>query len=165
MPNNASALARLERAAIRMAEENGFEYVDTELVKEPSGKFLRIYIDKPGGIELDELEKFHKAIRSLADDIDYDYMEVSSPGADRPLKKPRDFEKAMGQVVEVRLYKPLNGSKQFNAVLKSFDGKNIGLDFNGEELSLEQKAVALIRPFIDVDKELEESAELENKDN
>ena len=161
MPNNTSALARLERVAIRMAEESGLEYVDTELVKEPSGKFLRIYVDKNGGIGLDELEAFHKQIRSVADDIDYDYMEVSSPGADRPLKKPRDFEKAIGQTVEVKLYKPLDGKKQFTAVLKGYDGKAVTLDIAGEELTVEQKAIALIRPFIDVEKMLDESDEKE----
>ena len=160
MPNNNQALARLESAAIRMAEENGLEYVDTELVKEPSGRFLRIYIDKVGGISLNELETFHKQLRPYADDVDYDYMEVSSPGADRPLKKQSDFDKAQGQTVEVKLYKPLNGQKQFLATLEGFRDGVISLSVNGEGLTLEQKAVALIRPFVDVEKELEQSKDI-----
>ena len=75
MPNKTSALARLECVAIRMAEEAGLEYVGTELVKEPSGKFLRIFVDKEGGITLSELEDYHRSILKLTDDIDYDYME------------------------------------------------------------------------------------------
>ena len=160
MPNNTAALARLERAAIRMAEEDGLEYIDTELVKEPSGKFLRIYVDKPGGISLNELEPFHRKLLSLVADIDYDYMEVSSPGADRPLKTQRDFDRAMGQTVEVKLYKPLNGQKQFIGALAGFDSGIIRVEIGEETLELEQKSVALIRPFVDVDKELSQSSEI-----
>ncbi len=155
MPNNAEALARLERAAIRMAEQAGLEYVDTELVKEPSGRFLRIFVDKPGGVTLDDIEAFHKQLRPFADDVDYDYMEVSSPGADRPLKKPRDFERALGQAVEVKLYKPLNGAKQYIGTLEGFENGVVTIGFNGESLSLEQKQTALIRLYVDVDGELE----------
>ena len=160
MPNNTALLARLASAAARMAEENGFEYVDTELVKEPSGRFLRVYIDKQGGITLNELEQFHKRIRPLADDIDYDYMEVSSPGADRPLKKPRDFERAMGLTVEVRLYKPVDGAKQFIGTLTGFENGVIEIEDASGKRSFEQKSVAQIRPFVDVDKELDDSKDL-----
>ncbi len=160
MPNNTSALARLERAAIRMAEEAGLEYVDTELVKEPSGKFLRIYVDKEGGITLNELEAFHRSLLKLTDDIDYDYMEVSSPGADRPLKTERDFAKAMGKVVEVKLYKPLDGKKQLFGELTGFENGVITVKIDEAEYKLEQKSVALIRPFVDVDKELLESKDI-----
>ena len=159
MPNNTTALARLERAAIRMAEEAGLEYVDTELVKEPSGKFLRIYVDKEGGITLNELESYHRSLLKLTDDIDYDYMEVSSPGADRPLKTPRDFEKALGKTVEVKLYKPQDGKKQFFGDLTGFENGVITIKIGEETLSFEQKSVALIRPFVDVEKELEQSQE------
>jgi len=160
LPNNTALLARLASAAARMAEENGFEYVDTELVKEPSGRFLRVYIDKQGGITLNELEQFHKRIRPLADDIDYDYMEVSSPGADRPLKKPRDFERAMGLTVEVRLYKPMDGAKQFIGTLTGFENGVIEIEDASGKRSFEQKSVAQIRPFVDVDKELDDSKDL-----
>ena len=160
MPNKTSALARLECVAIRMAEEAGLEYVGTELVKEPSGKFLRIFVDKEGGITLNELEDYHRSILKLTDDIDYDYMEVSSPGADRPLKTERDFEKAMGKAVEVKLYKPQDGKKQLFGELSGFDGSIISIRIGEETLTLEKKNVALIRPFVDVEKELAQSQEL-----
>ena len=160
MPNNTQALARLERAAIRMAEESGFEYVDTELVKEPSGKFLRIYIDKEGGITLNELETFHRGLLSLTDDIDYDYMEVSSPGADRPLKTERDYAKAMGNTVEVKLYKPLNGQKQFFGTLSGYGKDSVCVTLGEEVLTFEKKGIALIRPFVDVDSELAQSKDI-----
>ena len=160
MQNQSALLARLEKTAIRMAEESGLEYIDTELVKEPSGRFLRIYVDKTGGVTLDELEVFHKQIRSFADDIDYDYMEVSSPGADRPLKKPGDFERAMGKTVELKLYSPLNGQKQFMGALTAFENGHIHLDINGTDTVFEQKAVALVRPFVDVDQELAQNTDI-----
>ena len=160
MLNTSAQMARLERAAVRLAEEKGLEYIDTELVKEPAGKFLRIYIDRPGGITLDELEVYHKLIRDEADDIDYDYMEVSSPGADRPLKKPRDFDRAMGQTVEVKLYTPVNGSKQYCGTLTGYDEENIRISVNDVETVFPKKSVALIRPFVDVEGELENAPEL-----
>ena len=155
MLNQTQLLARLEHEAVRLAEESGFEYIDTEIVKEPTGRYLRIYIDKPEGITLNELEVYHKAIRSFADDIDYDYMEVSSPGADRPLKKQKDFERAMGTVVELKLYKSRDGKKQFTGTLTGFENGEITLEINGAEAKFTQKETALIRPFIDVESELE----------
>lgn len=160
MSNQSASMARLERAAVRLAQEKQFEYIDTELVKEPAGRFLRIYIDRPGGITLNELEDFHKLIRSEADDIDYDYMEVSSPGADRPLKKPADFERAIGLIVELKLYTPVNGTKQFMGVLASYEDGEITLDINGTQTKFNQKAVAMVRPYVDVDSELEQNKDI-----
>lgn len=160
MQNTTSQIARLEQAAIKLAGQMGLEYIDTELVKEPGGRFLRIYVDNETGITLNELELFHKAIRSETDDIDYDYMEVSSPGADRPLKKPRDFERAMGQTVELKLYTPLNGTKQYMGVLCGYEDDSIRILINDVETVFPRKTVALIRPFVDVESELEENRDL-----
>ncbi len=145
---------------MKLAGEMNLEYIDTEIVKEPGGRFLRIYVDNEEGISLNELETFHKAIRGETDDIDYDYMEVSSPGADRPLKKPRDFERAMGLEVELKLYTPLDGVKQFRGILSGYEDGIITLLMNGENKSFEQKAVAVIRPYIDVESELEASKDI-----
>ena len=160
MQNTNAQIARLEKAAMKLAGEMNLEYIDTEIVKEPGGRFLRIYVDNEEGISLNELETFHKAIRGEADDIDYDYMEVSSPGADRPLKKPRDFERAMGLEVELKLYTPLDGVKQFRGILSGYEDGIITLLMNGENKSFEQKAVAVIRPYIDVESELEASKDI-----
>ena len=160
MQNQSQLLAHLEREAVRMAAESGLEYVDTELVKEPTGRYLRVYIDKAGGITLDELEVFHKALRPFTDDIDYDYMEVSSPGADRPLKKQRDFERAMGLTVDVKLYTPMNGTKQFRGTLTGYEEGLITIDIEGSAISFQQKDVAIIRPFVDVEDELNSCTEI-----
>lgn len=155
LPNNQTMLlARVERAAIRLAEELGYEWIDLELVKEPAGRFLRFFIDKEGGISLDEIEAFHRRIQAEAEDVDYDYMEVSSPGVDRPLKKPRDFERAAGSPVEVRLYKPLNGAKVYEGELIGLVEGEIAIRAGGEELKFAPKAVALVKPIINIDEEL-----------
>ena len=102
-----------EKIAQKIAQEQNVELVDVELVKEPTGHFLRFYIEKPDGISVNELETYHRRIMPLVEDVEYDYMEVSSPGADRPLKKERDFERAQGMWVELKTYRPVNGAKVF----------------------------------------------------
>ena len=89
----------------------GLEWVDVELAKEPAGRFLRIFVDKPTGVELNDLETYHKAVQPLFDDVDYDYMEVSSPGVDRPLKKPGDYARAVGEPGGTSLLPAARGSK------------------------------------------------------
>ena len=154
MSNQSMQLARVERAGIRLAEELGYEWIDLELVKEPAGKFLRLFIDKPGGITLNELETYHRRMLAEAEDVDYDYMEVSSPGVDRPLKKPRDFERAKGQTVEVKLYKPQNGSKTFQGELRGLENGNIVIAAGENEMSFDPKTVAVVKPVVDVNEEL-----------
>lgn len=152
MPGQNSPLKRAEIIAARVAAELGYELVDVELVKEPTGRFLRFYVDREGGISLDELEGYHRRIQPLMDDVDYDYMEVSSPGADRPLKKPRDFERAAGLTVEVKTYRPIDGTKYFTGELIGLkDGKIEILGADGQTVAFEQKAVALCRPLIEFD--------------
>lgn len=151
MPNQSTLLAGVERSAVRLANELGYEYVDAELVKEPGGRFLRIYIDNAEGITLNELETFHRKILPMVENIDYDYMEVSSPGADRPLKKPRDFERARGENVEVRLYDKQDGSKTFYGELVGLSDGRITIIKKGTEMSFEQSAVALVKLSPDID--------------
>ena len=154
MPNQSNTLVSVERTAIRLAEELGYEWIDLELVKEPAGRFLRFYIDKEGGISLDDVEAFHRRIQPYAENIDYDYMEVSSPGIDRPLKKPRDFERAQGKEIEVKLYKPMDGAKLFTGVLVGLEDGRIVIDDAGERREFDQKAVALARCVLNVDEDM-----------
>ncbi len=154
MPNQNNTLLSVERTAIRLAEELGYEWIDLELVKEPAGRFLRFYIDKEGGISLDDVEAFHRRIQPHAENIDYDYMEVSSPGIDRPLKKPRDFERAKGKEIEVKLYKPMDGAKLFTGILIGLEDGRIVIDDAGERREFDQKAVALARCVLNVDEDM-----------
>ena len=145
----------VEPACEKLAREQNVELVDVELVKEPSGHFLRFYIEKPDGdgISLNELETFHRAILPLVETVEYDYMEVSSPGADRPLKTERDFERAAGLVVELKTYRPVNGAKQFEGELVGLKDGMIEIIVGGETLSFAKKDVAIVRPVIDFTEE------------
>ena len=154
MPNQSNTLVSVERTAIRLAEELGYEWIDLELVKEPAGRFLRFYIDKEGGISLDDVEAFHRKIQPYAENIDYDYMEVSSPGIDRPLKKPRDFERAQGKEIEVKLYKPMDGAKLFTGVLVGLEDNKIVIEDGDTRREFDQKAVALARCVLNVDEDM-----------
>ena len=112
----------------RLADKMNYELVDAELVKEGPGRYLRIYIDRPGGISLDELEAYHREIQPQLERVDYDFLEVCSPGLDRPLKKERDFERALGQKVEVRLFKPLDGKKLFEGALRAWNAETVTIE-------------------------------------
>lgn len=115
-----------------IVEDYGFELVDVEYVKEGPNLYLRVYIDKPGGITIDDCQKVSERISDKLDEIDpieenY-FLEVSSPGLDRPLKNDKDLEKNLHNEVEVSLYKPLNGKKKYTGKLLSFDNEKIEID-------------------------------------
>lgn len=154
MPKKAMSVHEAEKIAQQIALEQDVELVDVELVKEPAGHFLRFYIEKPDGISLNELENFHRRIQPLVEDVAYDYMEVSSPGADRPLKSARDFERAQGMLVELKTYRPVNGAKQFRGELVGLKDDVIEITTDGgEPLSFAKKDVAIVRPLIEFTEE------------
>lgn len=142
-----------EKIAQKIAQEQNVELVDVELVKEPTGHFLRFYIEKPDGISVNELETYHRRIMPLVEDVEYDYMEVSSPGADRPLKKERDFERAQGMWVELKTYRPVNGAKVFQGELIGLKDGVIEINSGNEVLAFPQKTVAIVRPLIEFTEE------------
>lgn len=135
----------------RLADELGFELVDVGLDKEPTGKYLRIYIDKPEGISLDDCEKYHRAIQPQLESYDYDFLEVSSPGVDRPLKKDRDYERAMGLEVEVHLFKAIDGQKIFTGELTGFTRDELTMMVNGHEMTFSRRAASQVKPVVDMD--------------
>lgn len=154
MPRHSMPVKEAREIAQRIAREMQVELVDVELVKEPTGHFLRFYVDKPEGISLNDLEAYHRRILPLVERVEYDYMEVSSPGADRPLKTEADFEKARGMEVELKTYKNVNGAKRFTGVLLGLEGDEIVLTgLGGEALRFAKKAVALVRPLIEFDED------------
>jgi len=142
--------------AQKVADQLGFELVDVCLDRENTGKYLRIYIDKPDGMDLDGCEKFHRAIQPLVEDYDYDFLEVSSPGVDRPLKRDRDFERALDTPVAVKLFKAAEGQKDWSGVLTAFDAENLTLTLaDGREVTFARKACATVRPELDYDEILD----------
>ena len=149
-------MAKAEVAAIearcgKIAESMGFELVDAAIEKEPTGRYLRFYIDKPAGISLDDCEAYHKAVRSIADTVDYDFMEVSSPGIDRPLKKDRDFERSLGSEIEVKLFKPMDGAKLLTGILAGLEDGEILLETAEGMKRIPRKAAALVKPVVDME--------------
>ena len=148
-------IEEIEKALLPIAQEQGLEIVEVEL-KASKAPSLTVYIDKDGGVDLNACEAFHRAIDPVLDEVDPTFgapytLNVSSPGLDRPLKKPRDFEKRMGQKVEVKLFAPLKGKKLFEATLVGYDGNCVELDDNGEKIKLELSKVAKICLAIDFD--------------
>ena len=135
----------------RIADEMGFELVDVALDKEPTGKYLRIYIDKPEGITLDDCEKYHRAGLPLVENYDYDFMEVSSPGIDRPLKTDRDFERNLGAQVEVRLFKALDGAKELTGTLAALENDEIVIETAAGEKRIPRRDAALVKPIVDME--------------
>ena len=135
----------------KIAAQMGFELVDICLDREPAGKYLRIYIDRPEGISLDDCEAYHKTVRPIADAVDYDFMEVSSPGIDRPLKKDRDFERNLGAEIEIRLFRPMDGAKVLTGVLAGLEDEEILLDTPEGEKRIPRKAAALVKPIVDME--------------
>lgn len=135
----------------RIADEMNFELVDVCLDKEPTGKYLRIYIDKPEGITLDDCEVYHKAVRPLLESYDYDFMEVSSPGIDRPLKKDRDYERNLGAEIEIHLFKAMDGTKLLSGILAGLDGDDILLDTPEGEKRIPRRAASLVKPIVDME--------------
>ncbi|OXM84708.1 ribosome maturation factor RimP [Paenibacillus rigui] len=110
-------------------DENGFELVDVEYVKEGSNWFLRVYVDKEGGIDIDDCGRISEYLSDRLDEKDpiptaY-FLEVSSPGAERPLKKTQDYHKAVGEHVFVTTYEPFEGLKEFEGLLQSFDEETV----------------------------------------
>lgn len=129
----------VEQLTLPILEAHGLELVDVEYKKEGGSWFLRIFIDKPGGVDIDDCSKVSEQLSDRLDEVDpipsaY-FLEVSSPGAERPLKKPLDFERAVGSYVHVSLYQPLDGQKSFEGVLLSY-----GTD--GAELEVRDKGVS-----------------------
>ena len=128
--------------------------MEVSLQKESRGKCLLVFIDREGGIGLDDCEKYHRALQPLVEDVDYDIMEVSSAGMDRPIKTRRDFEKNRDALVEVRLFAAQNGSKLYQGLLKDFTDEEVVLQpAEGELLSFPRKAVAIVKPVIDFDED------------
>lgn len=133
-------------------DRKNFELVEVEFKKEGADWYLRIYIDKEGGITIDDCQEVSEEISDLldeADPIEQSYIfEVSSPGIDRPLKTDRDYEKNRGKEVEVKLFSPLDGKKAIEGILKGHTPEKVELEINGQEVQIDKSSIALIRPVI-----------------
>lgn len=136
-----------------IVESNGFELVDVEYVKEAGNWYLRGYIDKPGGITVNDCETVSRAFSDKLDEDDFiedSYiMEISSPGLDRPLKKEKDFARSIGKLVEIRTYRPIEKQKEFCGELTAYDNNSVTIDEEGTPRTFDKKDIALVRLAID----------------
>lgn len=152
---------RTEELLTPIIESNGFELVDVEYVKEGSVWYLRAYIDKEGGITINDCELVNRALSELMDEHDFiedSYiLEVSSPGLGRQLKKDKDFIRSLGKDIEIKLYKEMTlvekgkkiKAKEFVGRLDGYDKENIEVFLGEETISLALKDVAMVRLAID----------------
>lgn len=141
---------RTEQLVTPIIEENAFELVDVEYVKENGEFYLRVYIDKPGGVNIGDCETVSRALDTKLDEedfIDDSYiLEVSSPGLGRALKKERDFARSIGEEVEIHLYKAIDRQKLFTGVLKEFDKDSVTIEFeDGETTIFQRKDISLVK--------------------
>lgn len=145
---------RTQELIMPVIEEHRFELVDVEYVKEGSSWYLRAYIDKPGGITIDDCEMVSRYLSERLDALDFIedayILEVSSPGLGRPLKKDKDFERSLGSEIEVRLFKAVDHEKEFTGILKSYDKDSFVAELaDGQEKTFLRGEVALVRLALD----------------
>ena len=137
--------------ALPVVEEAECSLWDVEYVKEAGTWFLRVYIDKEGGVSIDDCEAVSRPVSDAldqADPIEGSYtFEVSSAGADRTLKKPEHFARFLGKEVEVKLYRPKEGRKDFVGVLAGYQNGDVTLDTGGETVLFTKQEIALVRLY------------------
>lgn len=142
--------AKTEQLIQPLIDANNFELVDVEYVKEGSDWYLRVYIDKEGGITVNDCELISRTFNEILDREDYiedQYIfEVSSPGLMRPLKKEKDYARSIGKLIDIKLYKPIEKCKEFTGVLKSYDSNTVTITLdNGGDMTFEKSNLAMIR--------------------
>ncbi len=145
--------SKVEALAKPVAEGLGYELFDVEYVKEGPDFFLRLYITKEEGIAIEDCEAMSRAVDPLLDEADlikdHYYLEVSSVGLDRPLKKEKDFMYFMGEPIEVKLFRPMEGSDYWVGQLTGYEDGRFTVDCKGKVLELAVKDARLIRPWVD----------------
>ena len=144
---------RTEQLLVPIVEKYGVGIYDVEYVKEGSDWYLRAYIDKPEGVNINDCENVSRALSDVLDKEDYIedayILEVSSPGLGRTLKKDRHLEKSLGEEVEIRTYKPIDKQKEFSGILKAYDKDTVTIEEDSKERVFTRADIALIRLALD----------------
>lgn len=140
---------KVAAAAEPVVQKNGCRLWDVEYVKEAGTWYLRVYIDRDGGVSIDQCEAVSRELDPILDEMDvipgaYTF-EVSSAGAERQLKRPSDFQQFMGSLVEVKLYRAKNGAKEFVGELTGYDDGKVSVSIGGNEITFEKSEVASVR--------------------
>ncbi len=136
-----------------ICEEYGVRIYDVEYVKEGKEYYLRCYIDKDGGVNIQDCEKVSRALSAKLDEEDYIseayILEVSSPGLGRQLKKDSHLEYSLGEEVDINLYEALDGAKEYTGILKAYDKESITVEADGSEKKFNRKAISRINQHVD----------------
>ena len=144
---------RVEELVTPIIDENDFELVDVEYVKDGANWYLRVFADKEGGITIDDCVFISRALEQKLDEEDFIsdayILEVSSPGLGRQLKKDKDFKRSLGEKVECKLFKAIEKQKEFEGILKDFTEDTITLEVDETDLIINRKEIAMIRLAID----------------
>ena len=153
MSNRQQIEQRTEELLAPIIAELGFELVDVEYVKEGSDWFLRAYIDKEGGIGVDDCETVSRALEIKLDEEDLIkdpyILEVSSPGLTRPLKKEKDYIRNLEKLIEIRTFSPIDHRKEFVGTLKKFDQDTVWIEEEGNLLAIKRKDIAKITQYFE----------------
>ena len=145
----ASIEERVENLICKTVENLGYKLYDVQYAKEGKDYFLRIFIDRPEGIDLTDCEKVSNEINPILDEADYIkemyFLEVSSPGIERILRKEKHFKQAQGKEVEVNLFKPIEKQKEYVGILEKWDEQNIYLQIEENEIKIERKNISIMK--------------------
>lgn len=146
--------ARFEKLLLPITQDAGVDIYDVEYVKEGSDWYLRAYIDKEGGVTIEDCEKVSRAVSALIDKEDFIeeayILEVSSPGLGRALKKDKHLMRSIGEKVEIKTYKPIEKQKDFSGILKAFDKDSVTMEEEGgTDTTFLRSDIALIRLALD----------------
>ena len=140
---------KVEKLISKTIENLGYELYDVQYAKEGKDYYLRVFIDKPEGIDLNDCEKVNNSINDLLDEADYIkeqyFLEVSSPGIERILRKDSHLKSNIGKVVELKLFKPIENEKNFQGILNNFTNDYIIIQANEKEIKIERKNISVIK--------------------
>lgn len=146
--------SKTESLVMPIITANNYELVDVEYVKEAGNWYLRVYVDKEGGITVDDCEVVSRALSDKLDEKDFIeeayILEVSSPGLGRPLKKDKDFDRSIGKEVELKLYRAIDKQKDFSGILVSYNEETVNIEIeDGKEITFNRLDIAIIRLAFD----------------
>lgn len=145
----ASIEEKVETLIEKSVNDLGYELYDVEYAKEGKDYYLRIFIDKPDGIDLNDCEKVNDGINDLLDEADYIkeqyFLEVSSPGIERTLRKDKHLKANIGNIVEIKLFRPIEKQKVLQGILKEFNKENLIIETEDKNIEIERKDISVIK--------------------
>ena len=145
----ASIEEKVENLILSEVEKLGYELYDVQYTKEGKDYYLRIFIDKENGIDLNDCEKVSEIVNPILDSADYIkemyFLEVSSPGIERVLRKDKHLEQSIEKEIEIKLFKPMEKQKELTGVLNKYDENNIYIQLQKEEIQIERKNISLMK--------------------